>query len=112
LTVKLGNLLPGQHAILKSTIVSQLEVVGGHYAFVLPVAFYPDYKKHGAAQVQTYDFAYEVRIRSESRVSNLSLPVHAAIVEQNETHSSILIRSTQVARSIELFYRTADMLLP
>ena len=79
---------------------------------MLPVAFYPDYKKHGAAQVQTYDFAYEVRIKSEGRITNLSLPVHAAIVEQNETRSSILIRSTQVGRSIDLFYRTADMLLP
>lgn len=47
MTVKLGNLLPGQDAILKATIVSQLEIFAGHYAFYLPVAFYPDYKKHG-----------------------------------------------------------------
>jgi len=47
MTIKLGNLQPGQSATLKIHIVHQLEVVGGHYFFSLPVAFYPDYKRHG-----------------------------------------------------------------
>ena len=62
MTVKLGNLLPGQSATLKSTILSHLDVVGGHYAFTLPTAFYPDYKKHGVKVkgAYAYEFAYEV----------------------------------------------------
>ena len=47
MAVKLGNLLPNQVATLKYQIVSQIEIVGGLYAFKLPTAFYPDYKKHG-----------------------------------------------------------------
>ena len=47
MAVKLGSLLPNQVAILKYQIVSQIEIVGGFYAFKLPTAFYPDYKKHG-----------------------------------------------------------------
>ena len=47
MAVKLGNLLPNQVATIKFQIVSQLEVVAGFYAFNLPTAFYPDYKKHG-----------------------------------------------------------------
>ena len=45
MTVQLGNLLPGQTATLKSTILSLLEVVGGHYSYPLPAAFFPDFKK-------------------------------------------------------------------
>ena len=33
MTVKLGNVLPGQKATLKATILSQMEVVGGHLGF-------------------------------------------------------------------------------
>ena len=47
MTVKVGNLLPGQTATLKLHIVSQLEIFGGYYSMSLPLAFYPDYRKHG-----------------------------------------------------------------
>ena len=47
MTVKLGNLLPNSIATLKIQIVHQLEVVGGNYAMTLPIAFYPDYRRHG-----------------------------------------------------------------
>ena len=47
LTLKLGSLPPGQEATLRIQIVNQMKIVGGHYTFALPMAFYPDYKKHG-----------------------------------------------------------------
>jgi len=46
MTLKLGNLLPGSKATIKATIATTMEIVGGSYAYLLPVAFYPDYKKH------------------------------------------------------------------
>ena len=46
--VKLGNLLPGQTATIKATIVGQMEIMGGHYSYSIPMAFYPDYSRHGS----------------------------------------------------------------
>ena len=67
MTIKLGNLLPGQSATLKVYIVHQLEVVSGYYAFSLPVAFYPDYKRHGVSNTNefVYEFSYEVKITAD-----------------------------------------------
>ena len=114
MTVKLGNLLPGQNATLKSQIISQLDIVGCHYSYSLVNAFYPDYKKHGVKDLSAFyfDYNYEVRILSTRRISNLSLPKFAEITEQNEDKTDITIRSSQVHRSVDLFYRTADMLEP
>ena len=93
MTVRLGNLLPGQNATLKATIVSQLEVVGGHYAFILPVAFYPDYKKHGVREASTfvYEFNYEVKIVAAASISNLSLPMNAIFSATDEKKTRITI---------------------
>ena len=83
LTVKLGNLLPGQTAVLKSTIISQLEIVAGNYFYALPAAYFPDYKKHGNKDKDAfgYEFSYEVSIFSDSRICNLSIPEDAEITE-------------------------------
>ena len=114
MTIKLGNLLPGQRAMLKLQIVSQMEIVCGQYAFILPMAFYPEYKKHGVKDVGTFDyeFTYETRIVSTGRIANLSLPKYAEIAEQNEERTCITVRSTKSHRTIDLFYRTADMMVP
>ena len=114
MTVKLGNLLPGQNATLKSQIVSQVDIVGGHYAFSLVNAFYPDYKKHGVKDLSAFqfDYNYEVKILSTGPISNLSLPKFAEITEQNEGKTEITIQSTQAHRSVDLYYRTVDMLEP
>ena len=115
MAVKLGNLLPNQVAILKYQIVSQIEIVGGFYAFKLPTAFYPDYKKQGIQDQDTYaySFDYEARILSEnSHISNLILPKHASITSQNDNKTYITVRSEQVHRTVDLYYRTSDMMIP
>jgi len=114
MTIKLGNLLPGQNATLKATIVSQLEVVGGHYAFVLPVAFYPDYKKHGVREASAfvYEFKYEVNIVAGASISNLSLPMNAVVSGTDEKKTRMTITCTQLSRTIDLYYRTGDMFVP
>lgn len=51
---------------------------------MLPAAFYPDYRKHGVQDASTfvYEFFYQVKIIGQ--ISNLSIPEHAEIVDQNE----------------------------
>ena len=60
----------------------QLSVLNGSYHFDLPVAFYPDYAKHGVKKTDYYyEFSYEVRIQAKSKIVRLSLPEHGEIVE-------------------------------
>ena len=114
MTVKLGNLLPGQHATIKSTVLSQLEVSGGHYVYSLPSSFFPDYKKHGVKTkgAYAYEFFYEVQILANTPISNLSIPMNATLISQNELHSNVVIRCSQPSRSMDIYYRTADMMIP
>ena len=94
--------------------MSQLEVVGGHYAFILPVAFYPDYKKHGVREAGAfvYEFSYEVKIVAGSSISNLSLPTNAVVSEKDEKKTRMTITCNQPSRTIDLYYRTGDMFVP
>ena len=114
MTIKLGNLLPQSTATLKVQIVHQLEVVGGNYALTLPLAFYPDYRRHGvrASNEFVYQFAYEVCIASETRICNLSIPEQAEISEKDDENKRIVVRSEQPSRQIDIYYRTADMFVP
>ena len=77
------------------TYISQLEVVGGHFSYLLPVAFYPDYRRHGIKDTGAfvYEFAYEARIVSKHRISALSIPDHASITEQNEDKTNLVVSS-------------------
>lgn len=88
--------------------------MGGHFSYPLSAAFFPDYKKHGVKELGAYpyDFSYEVNILSDTRIANISLPGNAVIAEKNEERTDILIRSALASRSVDLFYRTADMLVP
>lgn len=47
MTIKLGNLKPGQEAKLSIQLISMLDIVFGSYKFFLPVDFYPDYRNLG-----------------------------------------------------------------
>ena len=75
MSIQLGNLQPGQEATLNLQIVQQLKVQLGSYMFELPMAFFPDYSRYGVKKDDfIYDFSYEVRIQSSSRIKQLSIP--------------------------------------
>jgi len=80
----------------------------------VPPAYFPDYKKYGVKdkEAYAYTFSYEVRIVSDTRIANVSMPANAQLVEQNDEKTNILMRCDQPGRSVDLFYRTADMLIP
>ena len=56
MTIKLGNLKPKQEATLTIQLIQQLKVLQGSYMFDQPIAFFPDYSRHG---VDKGMFAYE-----------------------------------------------------
>ena len=118
MTLKLGNLLPGQQAVINISITEEVEVVGGAYCYSLPAALFPDYKKHDVRnkeQVEslqsTYAINYEFRIASSQRITYLSVPKGVAS-EFNQDRTQATVRGNKTARSLKFFYRTAQMLRP
>lgn len=65
----IGNLLPGQEAVLNVTIVEQIDIMNGSYLFTIPAYFTPNYKKHakgdGSLLEPTYTFNYDLTIKSD-----------------------------------------------
>lgn len=117
LTVKLGNLMPGEEASISYTLTSRLGVVAGHYCFSLPLAFYPDYRKHGVMRSDSderfiYQFSYSVKIDSTTPISRLSLPQHANLAERNEDRTRLRIEADKPSRQILIYFQTADMFVP
>ena len=93
--------------------MTQVEIVGGHYAFKLPTSFFPNYRKFGMrGEPYPYEFNYEARIISDGRITQLSIPKNARMAEWNEERTNILIRSMQPHRTCDLYYRTSDMMTP
>ena len=113
LSLKLGNLAPGQEATLKLQIVNSLEIVGSHYMFSLPMAFYPDYSKFGVDVANfAYEFTYAIKIIAKGTITSLSLPTSAEVTNKNDDKTEITIECPEPSRSMDLYYRTADMLVP
>lgn len=81
---------------------------------MLPNAFYPDYKKHGIKSKDrfSYKFSYQVSLSADRSITSLSIPSNAQVIEQDQASTRFLIRTTQPGRTIDLFYRTSDMLYP
>ena len=78
--VKLGNLLPEKTLRLQVRLIMQLGVVNGSFNFSVPLAYFPDYSRHGlTAEAFPYEFSYKVSIQSGSKIQNLSIPEHAIV---------------------------------
>ena len=66
----------------------------------------------GSSDIFSYQFNYEVSIIAEQQITSLSLPEHAEVAERDEDGKRVVVRSNLPSRQIDLFYRTADMLVP
>jgi len=105
--------MPKQTAMISATIVTTLDILAGHYLLRLPADFHPDYASLGTSAIYpAYEFGYETRIVSDLPIASLSIPEGASVAEQNESRTNILVRGSQVAKSVQLSYRTADMMVP
>ena len=67
--IKLGNLLPLQEAKLSLQLIYRVPVDCGSYKFTLPVDFYPDYEKMGAATKLDYTFSFDMNIKSTKKIT-------------------------------------------
>ena len=80
MSLKLGNLLPGQEITVSAQLVQSLQIVSSAYSFILPVSLYPNYRKLGATTAKyPYTFSYSVLIKSESNLSMISKPANSIL---------------------------------
>ena len=80
LMIKLGNLLPEKTLRLQVRLLMQLGIVNGSYNFSVPLAYFPDYSRHGmSAEAFPYEFSYKVSLKSGSKIQNLSIPEFAVV---------------------------------
>ena len=49
---------------------------------------------------------------AQGTITSLSLPNHAEVTNKNDTKSEITIECPEPSRNMDLYYRTADMLIP
>jgi hypothetical protein len=78
MTLKVGNLIPNQSAVIKISMVELIGISGNAYAYVMPTSFFPDYSKHSASSGSekeiNYKFQYFFSIVSDQRLVYLSCP--------------------------------------
>ena len=113
MTIKVGNLMPKQEAKIIMQLVQPIEIVGSSYLFLLPTAFYPDYKKldPNATVQYPYRFAYSVIMKSSKPISLVSKPANSEC-RRDPSGQCATIFCSRPDREIRVFYRSADMKLP
>lgn len=90
--------------------------------FKLPLAFYPNYQKHGVAKdAFKYAFSYKLTIKSHKKLTFVSTPPNSQISKAEEESSSggsasssqnVTVTCTEPSRALNLFYKTGDMRYP
>lgn len=115
MTLTIGNLLPGQAAVLKLTLIEEVTVSGSAFAYTLPTSFFPDYSKHscasGAEPQIDYKLSYNFTIEAGSKIKFLSVPAGATKAISAEGDSAT-VASDKFVKQVSIFYRTEDMLMP
>ena len=77
------------------------------------MAFYPDYRKFGVDVSNfAYEFNYAIKIIAKGTITSLSLPNSAEVTSRNDDKTEITIECLEPSRNMDLYYRTADMLVP
>ena len=94
---------------MSAQLVQSLQVVNSAYSFILPVSFYPNYRKLGADTAKyPYTFSYSILIKTDSTLSMVSKPANS-ILEYENSGKYATIFCEEPDREIQVFYRSTDM---
>ena len=76
MSIKIGNLLPGEEITIRAQMIQPLQVVNEAWSFILPVAFYPNYSRFGFGDLgrYPYKFAYAITVETLEGITMLSAP--------------------------------------
>ena len=113
ISLKLGNLLPGQEATINMVLLEEIEIIGASFSYTLPASFYPDYNKHSSNKElkHTYGLNFEYKIISGDKINYLSVP-KAAQSSFNPDKTEVTIKGGKKSKNIRFFYRSQQMLRP
>ena len=111
--IRIGNLLPGDEIEINARMILGLQVVNDAWSFVLPVSFYPNYSRFGFSDLGShpYKFGYAITVGTTDGITLLSAP-SGAVVEYESSGKFATIFNDEADRSIEVFFRSNDMLEP
>lgn len=116
IALKIGNLLPGESATISLSLLEDLEVVGGAWGYTLPASFLPDYGRHNLVESEKanhfpYDFRYKFSVLAADPITYISAPA-GAVTAFNSERTQATVTGSQIGRSLRLFYRSRNMLVP
>ncbi|TNV83889.1 hypothetical protein FGO68_gene8442 [Halteria grandinella] len=106
--ISIGNLLPGQEAIVKFQILTLLKIDRGAYQLKVPLSYFPQ-------TVTDYQYAFSADILADSAITYVSVPDQAEVerpefgrvVIRKKPHSGL----SQI-QDLVIFYKTANMDAP
>lgn len=93
------------------TLIMRLDVVFGYYKFFLPIDFYPDFSFLGNREGMDYTFKMVLDIKSNSKLSNISVPENtfSRLYDQGRCAKIICNKANQ---ELLIYYRTAEAMEP
>lgn len=86
-SVRIGNLLPGQEATIKFQLLQVLKVERGAYLIRVPMSFFP-------ASHSEYQYTFNAEISGETAITYISAPDEAEVVRQPDNMNRVVIRKS------------------
>jgi hypothetical protein len=107
INLKVGNLLPGQEAIVRFRFLTVLKIECGAYALRIPQSFFPLCNAD-------YLYSFVAEIVAQSAITYVSVPEHAEATRSDAKPNMLTIErkgasGSEVVKDLVIYYRTANM---
>jgi hypothetical protein len=107
ISLKVGNLLPDQEAIVRFRFLTVLKLEYGAYALKIPQSFFP-------LCDADYLYSFVAEIQASSTITYVSVPENAETIRNDAKPNLITIErrgasGNEVVKDLSVFYRTANM---
>lgn len=123
----IGNLLPGQKAVINIQIMKQLKIVGSAFDLTIPLYYMPRVRDHEIIRLDDnfisdkemedinpdYSFEYKFHLTSKNKITMVSGPDGAVAARPDGSYTiSRDVSNVIPKREIRIFYKTENMLEP
>ena len=126
ITLLLGNLLPGQTAIVELQLIRALKITGSSYDFTLPIYYFPQYAQHEVVRdlapagwfpdesaLPEYTFEYDIELRAKQKISMISAPEDSEKTATDKGYRVTLAPTKRIPkRELRIFYKHDNMMEP
>jgi hypothetical protein len=107
ISLKVGNLLPYQEAIVRFRFLTVLKLEYGAYSFKIPQSFFP-------LCDADYFYSFEAEIQASSTITYVSVPENGETTRSDAKPNFITIErrgasGSEVVKDLSVFYRTTNM---